>query len=93
MHLTNGAHKLFPPAKVGCDKRCATCHLQTCDPDITEPWKSLDQASLQRSAAFVIAYTYTFSLNSLEHWEHSELHLNILDRARVALQILVLLAV
>lgn len=81
MHLTNGAHKWLPPAETGCDKRHATCHLQACDPDITEPWKSLDQASLQLSAAFVIAYTYSFSLTSLEHWENSRLHLNILDGA------------
>lgn len=55
------------------------------------PWESLDQASLQLSAASVIAYTCSFSPNSLVCWGNPELHLSILDRAQVTPQILVLL--
>lgn len=56
-----------------------------------EPWESLDQASLQLSAASVIACTYSFTLNSSACWGNPGLHLSILDVARVTLQIQVLL--
>lgn len=66
-------------------------HLRVSDPDIPEPWESLDQAPLQLSAAFLIACTYSFAPNSLVCWGNSELYPSILDQARVTPQILALL--